>query len=433
MRTFFPFLICCLIFYSCKTSSGVLAKKTAHEQYADKLDKIGLKQTALGKNWFAVAEKSITNSVSVKLPYKENGYFAADRPDATGLRFDAKRGEQLIIELSKIPAFNYLLFADLFSLVNGTTQFIQSIDTVTNTLRYLVKENTNFILRLQPELLQNMSYTITIKTGPSLAFPVSSPTSKNRVISVWGDGRDKGARKHEGVDIGGAFRTPLIAVGDGYVSRVNENNLGGKVVFISDANSGDSWYYAHLDSQTARQGQQVKTGDIIGLMGNTGNAKTTVPHLHFGIYTANGAVDPLPYINPVNNEPKPVTAAATIFGKRMRLAGKSLFIYSSPDLNGREKAIEGMPILITGATNNLYKAILPGGEVKFIPAANVISLEKRIKRLSLKEAVKLMDAPADDAPVIQTLYAGLGVDVLGIYGQYQYVVLGEKYGWIKAK
>jgi murein DD-endopeptidase MepM/ murein hydrolase activator NlpD len=58
-----------------------------------------------------------------------------------------------------------------------------------------------------------------------------------------------------------------------------------------------STYYAHLDRQAVTPGQRVNAGDLVGWVGNTGNARTTPPHLHFGVYlAAAGAVDPLPFI-----------------------------------------------------------------------------------------------------------------------------------------
>ncbi|MEJ7586096.1 MAG: M23 family metallopeptidase [Ferruginibacter sp.] len=425
----FPVFIILLAFYSCKTPTGVFSKKTLHEQYGEKLDKAGLRQTAIGNRWFEAAQTAIINPIAVPLPYKENGYFAADRPESTGLQFNAKRGELLTIEVSATPADKKFLFADLFSSVDGVTRYMQSIDTNSNLLRYNVKENTNFILRLQPEVLQSGSYILTITTGPSLAYPAPSAT-KNRIISVWGDGRDRGARKHEGVDISGTLRTPLLAIGDGYVSRVTENNLGGKVIFIRDANSNESWYYAHLDSQIATNGQRVRAGDIIGLMGNTGNARFTSPHLHFGIYTSSGAVDPLPYINPVAAAPRPVIASTAVLGKLMRIweSGAGL---SFTWKRAKEKPVENTPVRITAATNNLYKAILPTGETRFIPAANLVSIQKKIRSLTLKAPAKLMEAPDEVSPVIQNLDTGAELDILGIYGEYRYVAAGTRSGWIK--
>ena len=94
-----------------------------------------------------------------------------------------------------------------------------------------------------------------------------------------------------GVDIQAKFRTPVVAVADGRVNTVTENNLGGKVIFMRPSGKQYNLYYAHLDSQMVESGQSVKQGDILGLIGNTGNARNTVPHLHFGVYTFNGPVD----------------------------------------------------------------------------------------------------------------------------------------------
>lgn len=68
-------------------------------------------------------------------------------------------------------------------------------------------------------------------------------------------------------------------------------------MWIRDQERRNSLYYAHLDSIIATPGMKVKPGDTIGLVGNTGNARTTPPHLHFGIYRSySGAQNPLPYI-----------------------------------------------------------------------------------------------------------------------------------------
>jgi murein DD-endopeptidase MepM/ murein hydrolase activator NlpD len=57
-------------------------------------------------------------------------------------------------------------------------------------------------------------------------------------------------------------------------------------------------------------GQAVTKGDTVGLVGNTGNARTTPAHLHFGIYTFGGAVDPLPFVDKKVARPAAVPAKA---------------------------------------------------------------------------------------------------------------------------
>ena len=59
---------------------------------------------------------------------------------------------------------------------------------------------------------------------------------------------------------------------------------------------GERHYYAHLDDwdPALAKGEVVDPGTPLGSVGNTGNARTTPPHLHYGIYGRDGAVDPLP-------------------------------------------------------------------------------------------------------------------------------------------
>ncbi|MEJ7627300.1 MAG: M23 family metallopeptidase [Ferruginibacter sp.] len=140
-----------------------------------------------------------------------------------------------------------------------------------------------------------------------LVFPIAG---KSNIGSYWGAERDGGKRKHEGIDIFAAKETPVVAISDGVIEYVGNDNIGGKTITLQPDDYEWEAYYAHLDKQFVINGQHVKKGQLIGTVGNTGNAKTTPAHLHFGIYTDNGAIDPLPYIQtspkittPVKGEP----------------------------------------------------------------------------------------------------------------------------------
>ena len=145
------------------------------------------------------------------------------------------------------------------------------------------------------------------KKDSVLVFPVTG--KKAKVGSFWGDVREGGVRKHEGIDIFAKKGTPVVAICDG-VAFVGNGGKGGNYVWLRSENFSFTVYYAHLDKHSVYHGQFVKKGDIIGTVGKTGNARFTPPHLHFGIYTWTGAVNPLPYVKNspkvILPEPKPV-------------------------------------------------------------------------------------------------------------------------------
>ncbi len=148
---------------------------------------------------------------------------------------------------------------------------------------------------IQPEIDYQGSFAFKIYTQPSMAFPVAEKGNRD-VQSFWGASRDGGGRSHEGIDIFARRGTPVLATTSGYITRTVNSGLGGKQVWQRDGLVGNSIYYAHLDSIMLQGGEQVKTGDTLGLVGSTGNAEGGAPHLHFGIYTRGGAVDPYPYV-----------------------------------------------------------------------------------------------------------------------------------------
>ena len=112
--------------------------------------------------------------------------------------------------------------------------------------------------------------------------PVGTP---NGFSDTWGAARS-GGRSHQGVDMFAAHGTPLYAIEDGTI-RTSDNSLGGVSVHINGA-SGDAYYYAHMSTRTVVSGQRVRTGDVIGAVGNTGNARSTPPHLHFQYHPGGG-------------------------------------------------------------------------------------------------------------------------------------------------
>ena len=98
---------------------------------------------------------------------------------------------------------------------------------------------------------------------------------------------------HEGVDISNGVGTPVIATADGFVTYTGPLGGFGNVVSVSHGNK-ISTFYAHLQQQKVAQGQRVRRGDVIGLVGATG--RVTGPHLHYEIQVNETPVDPTKYV-----------------------------------------------------------------------------------------------------------------------------------------
>ena len=140
-----------------------------------------------------------------------------------------------------------------------------------------------------------------------LAMPVAG-VSKNNVNDSWHAPRDGGARQHQGQDIFASRGTPVLSATDGYVVSVAENKLGGRTVSVVGA-GGRVYYYAHLDQYAGDigVGKRVTPETVLGYVGTTGNAVGTSPHLHFGVYSSSGTINPLPMLS---DRPEVKTALA---------------------------------------------------------------------------------------------------------------------------
>jgi murein DD-endopeptidase MepM/ murein hydrolase activator NlpD len=109
---------------------------------------------------------------------------------------------------------------------------------------------------------------------------------------------------HHGEDIFAALGAPLLAVADGTVFSVGWNDVGGYRLWLRDE-QGNQFYYAHLSafSPLAVNGAQVQAGDVVGFMGNSGDAQGTPYHLHFEIHPVqmlymgyDGVIAPYPFL-----------------------------------------------------------------------------------------------------------------------------------------
>jgi murein DD-endopeptidase MepM/ murein hydrolase activator NlpD len=410
---------------SCKSGAVNLFKPASpHEQYQRKLTTAGLDKTAMGISWADAATQSILKPISIELPYQETGYFAAERIAAAAYRFEVKQGQKIKISLDKSSSKSLAIYVDLWEVESdGNLKLIKSADTIGSPLEFDADEQAKYVMRLQPELLASGSFTLQVSAGPSLDFPVGS-INKPRIESFFGDGRDANSRKHEGIDIFAKFHTPVLAIANGTVTRVNENNLGGKVVWLRPNDKNYTLYYAHLDRQIATEGQLVKPGDTLGLMGNTGNARTTPPHLHFGIYTNHGAVNPLAYIKPESSAlPKVAPASLSDLNQTFRTLRKVTLINTNSQSPKADQPLPASTIVyVNGAFKNYLKVALPDGTIGFLQNNNLVKLNVPLKKLKISVA----SAPGFDQPnaaaAVKTNYKlGTNVSLLGHFSTYSLV------------
>lgn len=128
-----------------------------------------------------------------------------------------------------------------------------------------------------------------------LPVPVEG-VGRSGLANTWGASRSEG-RRHEGIDIFAPRHTQVLSATRGLVIRRGWNRLGGRTISVLGP-GGLYHYYAHLeDWDEPDVGDWVEAGQVLGYVGNSGNAAGTPPHLHYGVYGWNGqAMNPYPLL-----------------------------------------------------------------------------------------------------------------------------------------
>ncbi len=319
-----------------------------HSLYELKLSFSDYSQAEI-EEWKYAETQAINDSLFVNLPTQIKVVGEAKNFTAWAYRMTLQEGQKLALDISKSSEKE--LFIDvLFEESAGDFRHFESIKE--NATDLFISESGNYLLRLQPPINQSISGNISLLLKPAYdVFPVEGKGNK-AIQSFWGADRDGGRRKHEGIDIFAAKGTPLLAVCDGEIDRVKEGGLGGKTVWLYDKELDQSMYYAHLDEQLVSEGQYVSAGDPIGTVGNTGNARTTPPHLHFGIYL-DKAIDPLPFVKKQTASAKSPKYANEV-GKRGMISSKPARMYFAPNSKSKAKSVlvKGTIVDIIGASGS---------------------------------------------------------------------------------
>ncbi|GAB4033981.1 hypothetical protein GCM10028809_37680 [Spirosoma gilvum] len=415
-------------------ATNLFRSTSPHDQYGQSLKEAKLDQTALGTDWLAAADQALHDSLKITVPYRESGYFSANKAFAVGYRLDAQRGDRFLVQVETQGQKTTQLFIDVFALDDRNRMSLAAASKAdTNVLAWEPRKNQTYLIRIQPELLRNASYTISITREPALSFPVKGRDSR-QISSYFGAARDGGRRRHEGIDIFAPKGTPALASVNGIVTGVGTNTLGGNVALLTDTERDIRLYYAHLDRWHVTNGQRVSVGDTIGFVGNTGNARTTGPHLHFGIYgMMGGATDPLPFVRLGRGPAKQVLLSASRFGDSVRVSAAKSTVRMAPSSDSPilRELPKSSALTILGGTETWLRIQTADGLTGYILNSTTETPQRPLRRLTLSSSGNLLDAADSRAGIIKPLPAGAIVDVLAQTTVFQLVRIDNgTTGWL---
>jgi peptidoglycan LD-endopeptidase LytH len=423
------FILLAMLLGGCSAFRTINRSPPGRDQYANSLIKDERITPDMMRTWLAAGEPLLHDSIFVPLPFRETGYFPLADAQARFYRFDVKAGQVLTLTAAIKTKGKPRIFIDLFSLRDASWKILKQTDSL--KLTYEFDKPESCLVRIQPEMMSNIYYSVTLSTVPALIIPVMGATNKS-IQSFYDDTRevDGKKRKHEGLDIFAPKGTFVISPTDGVVSRVTTNSLGGKVIFVNDPKRGYDYYFAHLDSQIVKPGVKVRQGDVLGTVGNTGNARYTPSHLHFGVFKTNISTDPIAYIRTMErlqNELAPDTSfRSTVF----RVSQKTTELRTGPEkkLKSRETLAKDVYLKIIAQSSDWYRVMTATDREGFV--------EKKTIAPAAKGNIIVFAKPARLLSAARTDAISLGIvtdraEALAIYKTFRYVrTSSNQFGWI---
>jgi len=142
------------------------------------------------------------------------------------------------------------------------------------------------VVTVKPAQAPPVAVAEQVVVGPSgLAIPVTGVRAE-QLTDTYDEARGQG-RRHDAIDIMANEGTPVIAAADGKVEKLFNSVRGGITVYVRSPDQKWMYYYAHLQGYAPglHEGQDVKRGQVIALVGHTGDASAAGPHLHFAVNT----------------------------------------------------------------------------------------------------------------------------------------------------
>lgn len=348
--------------------SFLSGNQSDYEEYSGKLDRAGLNETSVGQSWQTTGSQSLVDALESDVPFAFSTLFRAKEVKAVAWKFNLSRGQSIKLSMDFNATDSSVVFADIFE--ESDLDNVAWFTSADGNYSFESKKSQTYILRIQPELFAEGNLTLRVEKAATYAvFPIYGKDA-SAVQSFWGAPRGGGTRKHEGIDIFAARGTPVLAPVDGTVSSVRNRGLGGKQVWLRDSERGFNLYFAHLDSQLVSFGQRLKAGDTLGLVGNTGNARFTPPHLHFGIYSG-GAFDPFPMVD--NRNQKAETSNLGVEDFVLNIKGAKANFRNKPSIKSDilNTLENGNPVKVIGAQDSWYRLQTPNRQEGYVHSSLV--------------------------------------------------------------
>jgi peptidoglycan LD-endopeptidase LytH len=197
---------------------------------------------------------------------------------------------------------------------------------------------------------------------------------------------------------------------------------------------GTRYYYAHLDRWAIEGSTRVREGDVLGYVGNTGNARTTSPHLHFGVYD-DDALDPAPFLQPDESVAR-LTVEPALFGSLVRTRSVRTPLRAGPSAAAPQRVLLEPETIAQrlGVAGSWHRVLMPDGAVGYVADNAVVSAGVPLRRQRATRPLGLREKPQLTAPLMMTLEQGAEVEVLGRFHEFDFIRAAQgQAGWNDAR